>query len=150
MNKLQILDQLRNDIYCRLATTEHGIGVVAIRDIPANIDPFKGSMPSCTEFIELSEEEVGELNLEVARLVVDMCPKQNGMYCVPNTGIQSIDVSYYLNCSPTDFNMREENDGEIFISTRMIKKGEELLIDYNTYSEDEGEVWYDPDTKKTY
>lgn len=150
MNKAEILAELKNDIYCRLQVSENGIGVFAIKDIPSGIDPFRGSMKCCTEFIEFSEEEVGMLDREVARLVIDMCPKQNGMYQLPDCGLSHIDCSYYLNCSPTYANMKEVNEGEIFITKRLIHKGEELLIDYNTYSEDDGEVWYTEGTEKTY
>ena len=43
MTKAQILYQLKNDIYTRLAPMKHGIGVVAIRHIPKGVDPFLGT-----------------------------------------------------------------------------------------------------------
>ncbi|HVX91452.1 MAG TPA: hypothetical protein VHC20_07645 [Candidatus Paceibacterota bacterium] len=44
MNKQQFLESL-DEVWCRLAVTTHGVGVVAIRDIPKGVNPFKNCDP---------------------------------------------------------------------------------------------------------
>ena len=135
MTKDQILEQLKNDAYVRLATTEHGIGVVAIKPIPAGTDVFKGCMQGIG-FLGVAKVEIDELEEPLRKLVVDFCPLQDDQYWLPDSGIESIDKSYYLNHSNTP-NMMTPDGGEIFITTRDIKVGEELVVDYNTYDDQE-------------
>ena len=54
ITKNKLLNHLKNDIYCRIGVSKvHGVGVIAIKDIP------KGVMP----FITLSKEEDKIINL---------------------------------------------------------------------------------------
>ena len=39
--KKKLLNHLNNDIYCRIGVSKiHGVGVIAIKDIPPNTNPF--------------------------------------------------------------------------------------------------------------
>lgn len=133
MTKKQILAELKHNVYCRLGQTSNGIGVVAIKKIAQGTDPFKNCMPN-TVFITLSPAEVDDLDAAVKQMVIDFCPLQHGKYYLPNTGLNSIDKSYYLNHSHTP-NMITKDDGENFTASRDIEVGEELTADYNTYDE---------------
>lgn len=135
MNKKQFLNSL-NDVYCRLGVTKHGVGVVAVRDIPKGTDPFK----RCDPFGDVLEIPVQELlksgaPKEVIKMVRDFCALQDGNYYVPNFGIDAIDKSYYLNHS-TKPNLVTNDEGETFVAIRKIKKGEELTANYDQYDED--------------
>lgn len=134
MNKKQFLDSL-SEVYCRLAVTEHGVGVVAIRPIPQGLDPFK----NCDRFgdiLEIPEEEFEAAAApdEAKDMVRDFCALQDGVYTVPDYGIDAIDKSYFLNHS-RDPNMLSKDGGETFVALRPIEKGEELTADYRTYHE---------------
>jgi SET domain-containing protein len=134
MNKRRFLQSL-NEVWCRLAVTRHGVGVVAIRDIPKGIDPFK----NCDlhgDVLEVSEKELEESHApnEAKQLVRDFCALQNGTYFVPDYGIDAIDKSYFLNHSRRP-NMVTLRGGEVFVTARSIKKGEELTADYEQYHE---------------
>jgi hypothetical protein len=134
MNKSRFLRSL-NDVWCRLAVTRHGVGVVAIRDIPKGVDPFKNCDPH-GDVLRISEKEF-EANMapqEAKQLVRDFCALQNGIYFVPDYGIDAIDKSYFLNHSRKP-NMITLNEGEVFITARVIKKGEELTANYEQYHE---------------
>ncbi|MBY0473309.1 SET domain-containing protein [Patescibacteria group bacterium] len=134
MNKKQFLKSL-NDVWCRLAVTAHGVGVVAIRDIPKGIDPFKNCDPH-GDVLEISEKEL-DASLapkEAKQLVRDFCALQDGVYFVPDYGIDAIDKSYFLNHSDKP-NMVAKDKGEVFVTARRIKKGEELVADYEQYHE---------------
>ncbi len=132
MDKKQFLQSLKES-YCRIAPTDHGVGVVATRLIPRGTDPFK----YCDPFggvIELPEAELEAFDApEVAKkLVRDFCVLQNGIYFVPSYGIDAIDKSFFLNHSE-DPNMGALRGGEDFVALRDIKEGEELTANYHEY-----------------
>lgn len=132
MNKAGVLKSL-NDVWCRLAVTRHGVGVVAIRPIPKGIDPFKNCDPF-GDVLMIPERELDDTDApeEAKQLVRDFCALQEGVYFVPNYGIDAIDKSYFLNHS-TKPNMITLERGEGFITARAIKKGEELTSNYEHY-----------------
>jgi hypothetical protein len=134
MNKRQFLASL-DDVWCRLAVTGHGVGVVAIRDMPKGTNPFK----NCDPFggvleIRAEELEASGAPEEAKRLVADFCALQDGIYFVPDYGIDAIDKSFFLNHS-AKANMVTHDKGETFIAARTIRKGEELTADYEQYHE---------------
>jgi len=59
---------------------------------------------------------------------------QDGYFYVPDCGLQRVDISFFLNHSKTP-NMREEEEGMNFFTTRVIEAGEELTVDYTTYDD---------------
>lgn len=134
MNKREFLASLAR-VYTRLGKGKNGVGVIAIRDIPKGVDPFK----NCDPFggvIRVSESELATSKAPrgVRTLVKDFCALQNGYYYVPDYGIDAMDKSYYLNHSGRP-NMRPVRGGESFVTTRKIKKGEELVSNYDEYTE---------------
>ncbi len=124
-----------SDVWCRLAATEHGVGVVAIRAIPKGVDPFKRCDPF-GDVLELrdTELEASDAPKEAKQMVRDFCALQDGVYFVPDYGMDAIDKSYFLNHSAKP-NMVTRDDGEVFVTARRIKKGEELVADYGQYHE---------------
>jgi hypothetical protein len=132
MDKKEFLDSLAH-CYTRLSATAHGVGVVAIRDIPAGVNPFL----HCPEpdFIALSEEDLAGVAEPVLELLRDLCVKQAGVYYAPADGLDAVGKNYYLNHS-REPNMITPDEGETFITARDVKKGEELTVDYRTYDEE--------------
>ncbi len=131
MNKSELLEHLSQQVYCRLKPGTHGVGVFAIKDIPAGVDPFPGSYDG--EYIEISDNELKEIPQGVVEMIKAYCVFEDGVWLVPETGLNSVDPSFFLNHSK-DFNVKTV-DGASFMTTRIIKEGEELLVDYDTYSE---------------
>ena len=136
MNKKQFLKSLTK-VYARLAPTKHGVGVIAIREIPKGVDPFKNCDLS-KGAIPISEKELNSVRVpeEVKDLVRDMSAYQKGYYYAPDYGIEPIDKSYFVNHSRKP-NMMTKNKGVTYITARRVQKGEELTIDYRTYNEEE-------------
>lgn len=134
MNRVQILNQLRGNVYCRLAPSKiHGIGVFAVRDIPKHCNPFVGCFSS--NYVGITEKELCGMDNGVQKIVRDFQVAEKGKWYIPSCGIQKLDVSFYLNHSDKA-NVVSDYEGN-FTTTRKIKKGEEVVSNYNQYDTDE-------------
>lgn len=113
-----------------------GIGVFAIRDIPAGVKPF-GEYKM--EFVNIPLDEIRNDPLipsTVKRYVEDMCVVENGHIWLPACGINGIHLDFFFNHSTTPNLAYGEDDD--FTTTREVKAGEELTVDYGTYNDDLG------------
>ena len=132
MNKIALIQHLNHQIYCRVsASSTSGVGIVAIRDIPAKTNPFIGCFDG--DYHPFSEDELTELPRGIQKMVRDYCVCIDDLWCVPESGFNSLDVSLFINHSSTPH--VGTTDGETFVTLKTIKAGEELLVDYNTYTE---------------
>jgi SET domain-containing protein len=134
LKPLAFIDDLKRRVFCRLGVSPiHGVGVFAIRPIPAGINPMQGRR-SCN-FIDVPVTLVRNdpsLPNTLKKLVVDMCPEEEGKFWCPPFSLNEIGIAWYLNHSKTP-NMTER-DGD-FYTARAIAEGEELTVDYELYGE---------------
>lgn len=132
-----VLKHLQSEVFVRIQPSpEHGVGVFAIRDIPAGIDPFQSERLGLT-FVWCSVDGLRNdpmIPAEVARYVTDMCIRKDGMVRLPSCGMNGIMPRYYMNHGDEP-NVRVDANGE-FQTIRAISAGEELTADYFTYSEE--------------
>ena len=132
INKYNLLENLDNT-YCSFGCSKvHGIGVVAIRDIPKGIDPFPPIAPEQT--INITEEDLKELPKEVVSKIKDIFVGINGEYQVYNLGLNNMGIRFHVNHSK-DPNIAVNEKAFVsgynpFITLRNIQKGEELFWDY--------------------
>lgn len=134
--KERLLFNLQNDTYVRLQPSSvQGVGVFAVKDIPRGIDPFKTPIKIKYGTIKLTKSEINSLNPGVKKMVKDFIDPSGDFYYVPENGLNSLDISFYLNHSETNNLEIIEGDGEYlsFITIRPIKRGEELTINYGEY-----------------
>jgi hypothetical protein len=120
-------------VYVRLQPShvdEDGVGVFAIRDIPKGTIIFRNDD---SEMVWVDEGAIGELDPEIKRLYGDFCVLKNGRYGCPKN-FNMLTVGWYINESKDNPNVRCTPEYD-FAALREIKKGEELLVDYRTYSE---------------
>jgi len=121
-------------VYARLGISTvagAGIGVFAISDIPFGTDVF-GADDAETVIVEKTNTLV--LRPEIRKLYHDFCVLKNGTYECP-VSFNSLTVSWYLNTSETP---NVQPDSELhFKAIRDIKAGDELLANYDEYSENE-------------
>lgn len=113
----------------------HGVGVFAIRDIPKGTRIFDDDR---SEMVWLKSSEIEGKSGEIRRLYNDFCVIKNGNYGCPK-GFNNLTLSWYINepaagqgpnvvcCDKYDF-----------VAARDILAGEELTVDYSTYSEKQG------------
>jgi SET domain-containing protein len=131
--KEKILGLLGNT-YCRLRPSPiEGIGVFAIKDIPKNTNPFLGIRKQ--KWFKISMAELAGLDGEILKMIDDFFEiKKAGTVLLPECGINGMDISFFLNNSKKP-NLRILTDGVNFVSSRKIKKGEELTVSYATFDE---------------
>jgi SET domain-containing protein len=117
-------------VYVRLKPSKiHGIGVFAIRDIPKGTYVFRGDDD---EMVWVKASSISRLEKETKKLYSDFCVTRNGQYGCPSN-FNLLTLAWYLNDSDKPNMAADKNYN--FYSTRRIKKGEELTVNYDTYSD---------------
>jgi len=129
--KTKVLHLLEN-IYCRLKPSRiSGVGVFAIRDIPKGKKLFLGQIDE--EWYKFKIKELKNLNKEVLKMIDDFFViEQDGSVKIPKSGFNGMDMSFYINNSKNP-NAKTIDNGFTFISSRKIKKGEEITVAYSDY-----------------
>ena len=135
MSHHEFLEELERQTWVMLRPSVlHGIGVFAIRDIPAGCrDMFS---PEPGEWRTVPRAEVDQLSPALRALVENYCLYDDSSYYIPAAGFRQMDLSLFLNHSDQP-NLVSVNDGAFFETLRPIAAGEELLIDYGTLVEGE-------------
>jgi SET domain-containing protein len=138
IDKNILIENLRNT-YCSFGRSKvHGIGVVAIRDIPKGVNPLPVLIPQT--LIHLTEEDLKTLPKEVVDRMKQVFIRGNKVYSVCASGLNGLGVIGYINHSKKPniaLNMKAFIGGYIpWITLKDIKKGEELFWDYTACSGD--------------
>lgn len=131
-------DWLNEHTRARIARSDtHGVGVVALRDLPKGTDPFPG-VRRRHRLVGMTRAEVDALEPHARRMVLDFClPDRDGIYHVYGRGFQDMDVSFYMNSCTTP-NVETHSDGSTlcaFRTCRDVRAGEELTFRYDPQGE---------------
>jgi SET domain-containing protein len=119
-------------VYARLRSSRiHGVGVVAIRDIPKGTPVFA---EDDEDILWIEKKDIGEVPPAIRELYEDFCVAKGDKYGCPKD-FDKLTVAWYLNHSDEPNVVADENYR--FYALRDIKAGEELTADYNTYSDAE-------------
>ena len=126
-----LLAELSNNTYVMIRPSPiEGIGVFAIRDIPAGCrSMFSAPLADKDEWLKISRTEIDGLPAHAKQLIETYCLYDDDNYFVPEYGFKKMDLVNFLNHSDEP-NVISINDGEYFEAIRDIKSGEELVIDY--------------------
>ena len=117
-------------VYTRIQpSSRHGVGVFAIRPITSGTKIFE---IDDSEIIWLDKRSIDELAPVLHKLFDDFCIVKNGRLGCPRN-FNAMTPSWYLNHSGTPNVACDERFD--FFAGRDIAVGEELTIDYRTYSE---------------
>tara|TARA_B100001059_G_C17297320_1_gene315697 strand:- start:42 stop:485 length:444 start_codon:yes stop_codon:yes gene_type:complete len=134
MTKKELIKNLQ-ETYCTIGVSKvHGVGVVAIRDIPINTNPF-----SCMKFDNhtvIDEKDLKSIPLEVVKKIQDVFIRVDKKYYIYNLGLNNMGAKFYINHSDEPnvvLNHKPEDKYVAFKTCKVIKKGEELFWNYKTY-----------------
>jgi SET domain-containing protein len=137
MNKQKLLDNLLNNTYCRIMpSSTEGVGVFAIKDIPKDTNPFinTSNKPLKYKTVGLNVNDIKKLDSGVKKMIKDYIqPDDNKIYYLPYLGLNTIDISFYLNHSNKsnlDIVPSPNADYIEYKTKKVIKKNQELFIDY--------------------
>jgi SET domain-containing protein len=127
MTKEQLISDLLDVYVIPRPSSIHGIGIFAVRDIPKGCRNMfsKGN----DEWIKVPVAEVEELPEYAKTLVHTYCTYDTEFYYVEKYGLKKMDIVSFLNHSDKP-NLAVIDNGEFFETTRDIKSGEELFLDY--------------------
>ena len=119
-----------NQVYARISRSKiNGVGVKAIRPIKKGKYIFQGDND---DLIWVSRNKISKLPSEIKKLNIDFAIFKDGQFGCP-VSFNLLTPAWYLNHS------KRPNVGcdskYNFFALRNIKKGEELTVDYDTYSE---------------
>ncbi len=130
MTKAELLQELSGNTWVMIKPSPiEGIGVFALRDIPKGCRDMFGKPDDACDWITVSKNEIEALPVHAQFLVGNYCLYDEENYFVPAQGFKKIDISLFLNHSDEP-NILSVNEGDYFETTRDIKEGEELVIDY--------------------
>jgi len=119
-------------VYTRLKPSRvHGVGVFAIIDIPEGTYMFE---PDDDDLVSVSADETKGLPAALRKLYEDFCVLNDGAYECPSS-LNRLTPAWFLNTSKEP-NVAADLSLE-FYALRDIKAGEELIADYDAYSENE-------------
>jgi len=119
-------------VYTRIQPSPiHGVGVFAIRDIPKGAYVFTGDN---SQMVEVNKNIVDKQEPEIKRLYDDFCIIEGEKYTCPDN-FNNLNIGWYLNESKTDPNVACDKNYD-FYALRDIKPGEELTVDYATFSDE--------------
>lgn len=130
MTKDELLNELQNHTWIAIRPSPvEGIGVFALRDIPAGTRGLFSK--GVGEWIPVSKKEVASLPDHARALIENYCLYDEENYFIADYGFKVMDLVNYLNHSESP-NLISIRDGEDFETTRLIRSGEELFIDYGS------------------
>ena len=140
--KEKLYEHLVNDVYCKLGVSDiHGIGVFALREIPAGTAPLKSLVTN--KEIKFSRTEMKNVPSSVRKHLAMFCLIEKGRVFAPEIGMNAVNLAVYLNHSKQP-NLKFD-DQDVLRAVRKIAKGEELTIDYDESFDDEHDFSDDDD-----
>ena len=123
------------DVYTRIQRSEiHGVGVFAIRRIPKGTNIFQHDN---SEMVDININEISDIDAGLKKLYDDfsIISKDGRNYKCPKN-FNNLTVAWYLNDSDESRPANVRCDKQYnFWAIRDIEKGEELLVNSSTYSE---------------
>jgi SET domain-containing protein len=115
MKKQAIIKDLEENIFCRIAPSPlHGVGVFAIKPIMQN----------------------KKIPKTVKEMIKAFYAFQDGKIFCDARSFNEINISYFLNHSEKpNLDVEEINEETVFTANRIIRVGEELMVNYSKFSD---------------
>jgi len=137
-----IVDYLNNHFYCKLGISKvHGIGVFALRDIPAGIDPFV--LPKKDRLVTVYKASLKNLDENIKEWLAEKFINDDKVQTILLTDTLQKQFKYYFNHNEKpnlEWNTPKHRHpcmppcpkcgGQNFITLQDIKKDEEIFVNY--------------------
>jgi hypothetical protein len=144
IRKTRLLNHLRLHTYVDMRPSPiHGVGIFAACDIPVGIDPFPTNGSPSGVLIDLTKEEVmllpPHVRDQIERFILPHSINGIQYYGMPEAGLNSIDVSWFLNSKPSGFanveilsqiSLRDARGLAPLRTVKKVNTGEELFTPY--------------------
>lgn len=147
--KAKLIQHIRHNTFVELRKSPiDGVGVFALVDIPAGVDPYATNGPPSGSTIDLNEDEVNALPRHVAerirKFITPHLHASGGRkyYGVPEAGLNALDVSHHgnsvgnalerQNLALDELN-KDDRGYTRLCTTRNVHAGEELLVPYEIH-----------------
>ncbi len=122
-----------DNIYVRLQPSKiHGVGVFAIRHIPADYTVFK----STCSYTKTPVSKLEKLSKAEKDYYFDFFVREDDSIYLPTISPQTIDISFFMNHNENYPNVKYDFDLDSFITLMPIPIGTELVYDYSSVEDE--------------
>lgn len=140
--KLLMIHHLQHHVHAKLGNSKYGVGVFAIRYIPAGMPIFDNLLTKCASYrpVTITKCNASKIKQTTIESLLGDFFLQSGekiTYPIPLLGPNSIDPSFYLNHNDEPNLDIKELDGcdmTVYVAAKGITQGEELTIDYRKFN----------------
>lgn len=137
-----MLSHLKKDVYTRLRPTDFGgVGVFAIRDIPAGVYPFRSIAGVCpvyeNDHVSVRKADVAAIDERLSAYLADFLVSNDDDFPIPLSGPNRLTQDFFLNHSETpnlSIEYRDDCEYSVYKTNRRIRAGEQLTIDYRMFN----------------
>jgi uncharacterized protein len=118
------------NLYTRIKASSKGVGLFAIRGIPKGTQLFVGDVGNTIRILVSTIDKISDA--EVRQMYTDFCPVVDKYFIAPSD-FNQMTMSWYMNHS-NEPNVTVVPDLQ-FVTSRVIHVGEELTVNYTTFSD---------------
>jgi uncharacterized protein len=118
------------NLYTRIKASSKGVGLFAIRSIPKGTQLFVGDVGNTIRILVSTIDKISDA--EVRQMYTDFCPVVDKYFIAPSD-FNQMTMSWYMNHS-NEPNVTVVPDLQ-FVTSRVIHVGEELTVNYTTFSD---------------
>jgi uncharacterized protein len=118
------------NLYTRIKASSKGVGLFAIRGIPKGTQLFVGDVGNTIRILVSTIDKISDA--EVRQMYTDFCPVVDKSFIAPSD-FNQMTMSWYMNHS-NEPNVTVVPDLQ-FVTSRVIHVGEELTVNYTTFSD---------------
>jgi SET domain-containing protein len=118
------------NLYTRIKASSKGVGLFAIRGIPKGTQLFVGDVGNTIRILVSTIDKISDA--EVRHMYTDFCPVVDKYFIAPSD-FNQMTMSWYMNHS-NEPNVTVVPDLQ-FVTSRVIHVGEELTVNYTTFSD---------------
>jgi SET domain-containing protein len=118
------------NLYTRIKASSKGVGLFAIRSIPKGTQLFVGDVGNTIRILVSTIDKISDA--EVRQMYTDFCPVVDKYFIAPSD-FNQMTMSWYMNHS-NEPDVTVVRDLQ-FVTSRVIHVGEELTVNYTTFSD---------------